>query len=261
MVAHSAETVRDQVNAALLIVRSVIDGESLNQAGMQKASAFHKQVYQKCEMFMVHDNGDTCLVDGRKVMYLYGADAMKARLMSLSSDIEKGAVDLTSLKVFRQFRWLLTPQEDLVVKRCVTEERRKRQNILEKGMIMDAPLGKHEDCVKGAAAPTQTAGAAVEPENTRRPPLRRAPPRRQRWLRLRAVPTPAPAPRRRRPLARRHLPRASSRRLRRLKWVLMVKHRRPLSKRSWRFSCQRARRAPRRRHFSGPSHGDQAARP
>jgi len=153
----------------LLIVRSVIDGESLNQAGMQKASAFHKQVYQKCEMFMVHDNGDTCLVDGRKVMYLYGADAMKARLMSLSSDIEKGAVDLTSLKVFRQFRWLLTPQEDLVVKRCVTEERRKRQNILEKGMIMDAPLGKHEDCVKGAAAPTQTAGAAVEPENSEAP--------------------------------------------------------------------------------------------
>ena len=46
-------------------------------------------------------------------------------------------IDLGALKVFRQFRWLLAPEDDVRIQKLIVDERRKRQNFLETRMIKD----------------------------------------------------------------------------------------------------------------------------
>ncbi len=46
-------------------------------------------------------------------------------------------IDLGALKVFRQFRWLFAPVDDLRIQKLIVDEGRKRQSFLETRMIKD----------------------------------------------------------------------------------------------------------------------------
>jgi len=114
-------------------------------------SEFHQAVYLVCGYYCVYDNGEG--VTGQKARFLHRQAATCAHLRSVEQAVEAGKhPDLAALKVLRQWRWLLTLDEDARVQRLIIEERRKRQNFLEGRMLQDAEAAAAKEKVGGAAA-------------------------------------------------------------------------------------------------------------
>jgi len=153
---YSLPTVGKAITGAMLIVKSMIDGESVVAKAVQASSEFHKKIYEACSNYLVYFKPGTATSSATKPVR--ASAAMAALLKQLEQDLtECKAIDLGCLKVFRQFRWLLSPSEDARIQKLIVEERRKRQNMLETHMIKDAQPG---DPALTDAPPSAAAAAA-----------------------------------------------------------------------------------------------------
>lgn len=138
MVRHSLPPVGKAVNGAMLILRPMLDGESLGGKAVKGSSEFHRSVYERCARFLIFDYNKVVTVNGKQVRYDCGSAAMVSHVREVDNAQKAGKqVDLIALKVFRQFRWLLTPEEDGRIHKLIVDERRKRQNFLEGHTIKD----------------------------------------------------------------------------------------------------------------------------
>ncbi len=170
IVRHSLPVVGKAVCGAMMILRGIIDSESLVAKAVSANSDFHKAVYNKCANFLVFD-GKPGSASSSSDGPLRGFAAMQAFLKQLNDPLAAGkSIDLSSLKVFRQFRWLLSPEEDARVQKLIVEERRKRQNSLESHMIKDGLVAVEEPSAASAGAEAATslslAVVAAEPKVT-----------------------------------------------------------------------------------------------
>lgn len=141
MVRHSQPGVAKAVSGAMMIVRAMLDGEALSTKAVLSSSDFHQSVYRQCASFLVFEQSAGAATLGPP-RFLYGPAAMAAHIQELDKALEAmRPLDLSALKVFRQFRWLLSHADDARIQKNIIEERRKRQNFLENCMLKDgAPI-------------------------------------------------------------------------------------------------------------------------
>ena len=71
MVRHSLPTVAKAVNGAMLIVKAMLDGESLNDKASCTCSDFHKLVYQRSANMLVYEYQLAVKVQKKTVKFLY----------------------------------------------------------------------------------------------------------------------------------------------------------------------------------------------
>ncbi len=122
----------------MMILRAMLDGESLTVKAVRSSSDFHRSLYQNCANFLVFDHQKRITVKGQTGRFLYGAAAMERHVDDMDKAVAANKpIDLGALKVFRQFRWLLAPVDDIRIQKLIVDERRKRQNFLETRMIKD----------------------------------------------------------------------------------------------------------------------------
>lgn len=72
---------------------ATLDGESFGGNVVNGSIDFHGSVYEKCARFLIFGYSKVVITNGKKVRHECGVVAMAP-------------------KVSRQFRWLLTPEED-----------------------------------------------------------------------------------------------------------------------------------------------------
>jgi hypothetical protein len=138
LVRHSLHAVGKAVNGAMMILRAMLDGESLTVKAVRSSSDFHKLLYQRCANFLIFDHQKAITIKGQPTRFLYGAAAMERHVDDMDKAVAANKpIDLAALKVFRQFRWLLAPEDDNRIQKLIVDERRKRQNFLETRMIKD----------------------------------------------------------------------------------------------------------------------------
>ncbi len=136
-----------------------MDGESLKAKATHNSSEFHKLVYTRCANFLIYDFQKPVSLQGEMVRYVYGLAALREHMKELENTVAGNKpIDLGALKIFRQFRWLLSNEEDDRTQKLLTEARRKRQNFLENRMIKDVGLESGGD---GNAHDKSTSGAVV----------------------------------------------------------------------------------------------------
>jgi hypothetical protein len=136
MVRHCLPAVGKAVNGAMMIVRAMLDGESLSVKTLRSSSEFHRKIYQRCSNFLIFEHDNT--MAGATHPALCGAPAMSAHIKHLDLQVlGPKPIDLGSLEIFRQFRWLLSSEDDARIQKLIVDERRKRQNFLENRMIKD----------------------------------------------------------------------------------------------------------------------------
>ena len=139
MVRHSLPTLAKAVNGAMMIVKAMLDGESLTDKASSKSSEFHRLVHQRCASTCIYEYQKPVKMNGEMVKFLYGTAAVKKHIEKVDTRVANSQpVDLAGLKLFRQYRWLMTSEEDVRIQKMIMDERRKRQNFLEGRMLKDA---------------------------------------------------------------------------------------------------------------------------
>ena len=97
MVRHSLPAVAKAVNGAMVILRAMLDGESLTVKAVRSSSDFHKTLYQNCANSLVFDNQKRITVKEQTGRFLYGAAAMERHIddmdkaVATNKPIELGA--------------------------------------------------------------------------------------------------------------------------------------------------------------------------
>lgn len=158
MVRHSLPAVGRAVGGAMMILRAMLDGEALAMKAVVSSSEFHQSVYRQCANFLVYEQPSALVALGQP-RFFYGQAAMSHHIAEMDRAREAARlVEMSALKVFRQFRWLLSQADDARIQKNMVEERRKRQNFLENCMIKDA---SGEESARSEAATHSNAKAAA----------------------------------------------------------------------------------------------------
>jgi hypothetical protein len=163
MVRHSVPALGKAVNGAMMIARAMLDGESLAAIGAHNSSEFHRHVYRLCGNYLVYSFVKPVKILGAStVRYVYGLAAMKEHVKELDNAVAgTRPIELGALKLFRQFRWLLTPDEDIRIQKLIMVERHKRQNLLEGRMLQDCKVDSDIGDGMGEAKPTSSAIVSI----------------------------------------------------------------------------------------------------
>ena len=125
------------LSGATVIVRAMLDGQSLLATQVLTSSEFHKQIVARCANYL-HCEKVTKNKKGGQNKVVFGAEAMAIKLETLRAELSADKVqNLEHIKVFRQFRWLLTAEWDREITKIQKEQTRKRKFMLEGRMIKD----------------------------------------------------------------------------------------------------------------------------
>ena len=137
LVLHSLPAVGKDVQGAITIFKAMMDGESLSSTAVRTSSEFHVSVYSRCADFLTAQRK----AQGGSVVAttLWGTLAMQEHVGRFKEKVEAASqtISLENLRLFRQFRWLLPPADDVLVQKVIMAERKKRQNILQARMLTD----------------------------------------------------------------------------------------------------------------------------
>jgi hypothetical protein len=139
VVASPATLVGSVANSAI-IVKKVLQAEPPSDKELGTYSAFHKKVLDRCANFLrvqTLGTGKNCL---KVTTTLLGKQAMLQLMTRLDAGGEKkDSATMDELKPFRQFKWLLTPDDQKKVQNLITEAAKKRRSDLELKALEDQP--------------------------------------------------------------------------------------------------------------------------
>ena len=139
LVRYTGKPLTTSVEGGVLIVKSMVEATSLPAKSVSTVSDFHSKVYERCANFCIYEKRVPQQKGKVRVSYVYGFKAMELHCADLEATLAKKdpSLRLPSLRLFREFRWLLPHQLDVKIQKLINEERKRRQNLLDGRMLLD----------------------------------------------------------------------------------------------------------------------------